>query len=541
MQYASDQDTPVDRCESFVWLARAAGRAVRPDLSREAVQRARSELGAVTDAAMKARLDAQLSLAEAHLDLEGNPVAAIAAASRAALRLEAMDKQNQLVECYLVRGKARERHGELGSALSDYVLGLRTAEGQRARVGDLALRITFFDTVFELGRSLVRLELERGNSTRALLFADRVRATTMPEKPTWDVLSDADEDGSRLLRLLPPDGAVVFFSLLDEGTAVWVLRRDAIRPLWLDATADVVRREVRAWRDAVARRDEQRADDLTLRLFTRLVAPLRPLLDDTRTVVIVPEGILHLVSWGSLRDPTTGRRWIEEVSVGVAPSLRSLLPRKTGRGAAAHDGRATLVGDVEFDSRLFPDLPPLPATAREIEELQEIYPRALVLRGEAATAARVLQAAVQSDILHVAAHAIVHPTDPNGSALVLAPEGSAAADGRLTAERIRSCDLRNLDLVVLAACRTGDGPMSASEGPLGLARAFLAAGARAVVVSLWDVPDEAARRWSVALHRHLKRGLPVPAAMKRVAVDCWNGPQPSMETCGAMQLVAAGP
>ena len=68
-------------------------------------------------------------------------------------------------------------------------------------------------------------------------------------------------------------------------------------------------------------------------------------------------------------------------------------------------------------------------------------------------------------------------------------------------------------LVVLSACDSGSGQLRAREGVMGLARAFLAAGAGAVVATLWPIDDRATRRMTLALHRHVLAGQSFAAAL----------------------------
>jgi CHAT domain-containing protein len=174
---------------------------------------------------------------------------------------------------------------------------------------------------------------------------------------------------------------------------------------------------------------------------------------------------------------------------------------------------------------------PLAGAAAEVERLAGRYrqafpkqPAAHLLRGDA-DAARLKRALTPTAggqryrYLHLATHAFFEPPAKETkkrrpleqlvafgearqdlthgrnpmlmSGLVLAGANADAGTGTLTAEEVQGLDLRGCDLAVLSACETGLGKVAGGEGVLGLQRAFQAAGARALVVSLWKVNDAA--------------------------------------------------
>lgn len=81
-----------------------------------------------------------------------------------------------------------------------------------------------------------------------------------------------------------------------------------------------------------------------------------------------------------------------------------------------------------------------------------------------------------------------------------------AEDGLLTAEDVSGLDLLDTELVVLSACETGLGKVQVGEGIFGLRRAFVLAGARTLVMSLWKVSDGHTRELMGEFYRHLLAG-----------------------------------
>jgi CHAT domain-containing protein len=93
-----------------------------------------------------------------------------------------------------------------------------------------------------------------------------------------------------------------------------------------------------------------------------------------------------------------------------------------------------------------------------------------------------------------------------------------AEDGILTAEDVSAMDLLDTKLVVLSACETGLGEVHTGEGVFGLRRAFVLAGARSLVMSLWKVPDDATRELMEDFYHRVLTGQACADAMRDAQV-----------------------
>jgi CHAT domain-containing protein len=99
--------------------------------------------------------------------------------------------------------------------------------------------------------------------------------------------------------------------------------------------------------------------------------------------------------------------------------------------------------------------------------------------------------------LHFATHGTVDEINPELSKIFLAQsQHETQEDGCLFAGEIYNLSL-NADLVTLSACETGLGKQMKGEGIIGLSRAFLYAGAKNLIVSLWSVADESTANFMI--------------------------------------------
>ena len=94
-----------------------------------------------------------------------------------------------------------------------------------------------------------------------------------------------------------------------------------------------------------------------------------------------------------------------------------------------------------------------------------------------------------------------------------------AEDGLLTAADVSSLDLQGTEIVVLSACQTGLGQIHTGEGVFGLRRAFVLAGARTLVMSLWEIPDEETAQLMQGFYQRVLAGLPRALALREAQLE----------------------
>ena len=126
------------------------------------------------------------------------------------------------------------------------------------------------------------------------------------------------------------------------------------------------------------------------------------------------------------------------------------------------------------------------------------------LSGAEATEAEVLRRLPGASIVHLATHGFAYGTEARARDSFVALAPGEGRDGLLTVgEVLDEVPSIAADLVVLSACQTGLGDARQAEGTVGLQRAFLAKGARSILVSLWSVGAEATERLMTSFYHSL--------------------------------------
>ena len=287
------------------------------------------------------------------------------------------------------------------------------------------------------------------------------------------------------------------FEQINARTVVLCENRSLDRP----------RSDFSSWREAV----EETFQSLSFSvhslqpLYDVLVSPIANLLQGDE-LVFVPDGPFCLAPFSALSG---------SVRIRVAPSLTALKLIASAPDDFQSKNEALLVGDPCLkevtDGTGKPMYEQLPCAVKEVGMIGELL-QTVPLTGKNATKAEVLRRMKSVALIHIAAHG-----DAKFAEIALAsnPERTCQIpkeeDYMLSLSDVQEARLQ-ARLVVLSCCHSGRGEVK-SEGIVGIARAFLCAGARSVLVSLWAIDDEATWMFMKSFYQHLADRKSVSTAL----------------------------
>lgn len=395
----------------------------------------------------------------------------------------------------------------------------------------------------------------------------QVQAAIRQSSPQYAALTQPQPLGLKeIQQQLDPDTLLLEYSLGSERTYLWVVSSDSLKSYVLPKQDDIQKLAQQTYESLVARtvsqlietpaqraariaqadaRFQQSAGELSRMILAPAAAELR-----NKRLVIVADGALQYVPFAAL--PLANRRPLildhELVSLSSASAFAVQRENLTNRQPAPKT--LAVIADPVFspaDSRLKKgaEAPAAQASTRIIEHGpatgnggQLSIPRLPFTRTEADQILAVARAGSnlkaldfranraiatggelsQYRYVHFATHGYLDTTRAGLSAIVLSlyDEQGKPQDGFL-----RTHDVYNLklpaELVVLSACETGLGKDVQGEGLEGLTRGFMYAGARRVIVSLWNVNDKATASLMQRLYAGMLRDGKTPAAALRAA------------------------
>ena len=314
---------------------------------------------------------------------------------------------------------------------------------------------------------------------------------------------------SKVQALLDEQIALVSYFVMEDETLAFLTTHDGFHTIALDVSREDLKQQIQAFRNFPNLNVAHPESAVTL--YDWLIAPLEAHLvsPSPRHLVIIPHNVLHYLPFAALTD---GERYlVDDYVITYLPSA-SALPFIQGNTGHTPEPLLVLGNPATSD----PDLRPLKYAEQEAETLADLYSTQPLL-GEAATESALREQAPQAGLLHLAAHGGYNPYNPLYSAIALAPDGEN--DGLLEVHEVYGLDLNNADLVVLSACETQLGELSAGDELVGLTRAFFFAGTPSVVATLWSVDDRPTGLLMEHFYTHLRDGMGKAEALRQAQLD----------------------
>ncbi len=249
----------------------------------------------------------------------------------------------------------------------------------------------------------------------------------------------------------------------------------------------------------------------------------------TKKIFFSPDGAYHFVNLNTLFNSNSKKYLMDELEIQLLLNSGEITSFQKNQKFSRN---AIIIGYPDFNfknnSGLIPssndsipkshfefdDFEELPGTKTEVLSIHRIFLKnkfsSEIVKEEKATET-FLKKVQSPGLVHIASHGFFarerkenqDPMLQGGVVLAGANHGGdSLEDGILTALEARELQLEKTEIVVLSACETGLGKVKNGEGVYGLQRAFLEAGARSLIMSLWKVNDDATQELMVSFYKH---------------------------------------
>jgi len=380
---------------------------------------------------------------------------------------------------------------------------LNTAGETRKSITASELRLSFFNLADDVFDRYVDFLVRSGRVDDALAVTEKMRAEALEEgvvAEKVDARQIARQSGATILSYwLGRDRSYVFV-ITPSNVVVHDLRAPDTT---IEKAVDRYQREL-----AGARGTLQLSGAKGEELYRMLVTPVGATARGTR-IAVIADGRLHALNFETLVVPSPQRYWIEDVIVTNAGSLR-LLARKT----ATREAKASmlLIGNAPS-----PGFAALPRAGEEITSIARHFDRRTILAGSNATPAAYRHATPATfDYIHFVAHGVPTRKRPLDSAVILA-RGEKLFARDIVAQPLHA------RLVTISSCHGAGTRTYSGEGLVGLAWAFLKAGADQVIAALWEVNDSATPELMDRMYARIRAGADPAVALRDAKLTLVRG------------------
>jgi CHAT domain-containing protein len=364
----------------------------------------------------------------------------------------------------------------------------------------------------EIERSL-HVELEAVQGEYQLLLS-RLKAR---HPAYYNIITIDPPDLQTIQAAIPSSTAVLQYWISEEKIYLWVIRNDNLDLITIQTGAGEFYQRVRQAVSHLKFNNESGSTPLLQQLYTELIEPARPFIQDVTTLCIIPHGILHNLPFHALIG-SSGRFLMEDYYIQFMPSASVMTELSAGSRPEGTNFLGMALGD-----RMIGLFPGLPGTTFELESISGGFTGPVLAIGERSTESFLRTNIEGKDIIHLATHGVFNEARPRYSFLLFTPEETD--DGQLTVNEIFGLSMESC-IVTLSACETGVSEISRGDELTGLSRAFLGAGAHTVSVSLWSVADRPTAELMISFYQYLEDNPPHVAMTKAQRETMIDYPQP---------------
>jgi CHAT domain-containing protein len=448
-----------------------------------------------------------------------------------------MDAENALANLYL--GRSQPRQAELW-----YRRSIETFEQNRSSVQNMALRLSTFAYGDAVYRDYSEFLIDAHRPVEALQLLDRSRARTLEEglgvaKVEADEKDKGVADAQAVASKL--HATILFYSLGPEKSRLWAITAHETR-LFILPRQKEIQSLVEEYQRAIQKSSDplQTANASAASLYDVLVKPAAAMVPKDSKAFIIPDGVLHGLNFETLLEPVGDgfKYWIEDVTVTTTSSIR-ILSRLSAMSSTAVTRDLLLIGDPIQAEREFEALPNASAEMRRVQQHFSPDSQSVFGQSRAVPAAYAMSGPDQFRYIHFVAHGTASRSSPLDSAVILSPAPQNPEDFKLYARDIVHHPLQ-ARLVTISACYGSGLRTYAGEGLVGLAWAFLRAGAHNVVGALWQADDAATPLLMDRLYGELQAGATPDAALRTAKLSLIHSPSVYRKPLywGAFQLYA---
>ncbi len=278
---------------------------------------------------------------------------------------------------------------------------------------------------------------------------------------------------------LPPSACLIEYWSDDTCTNIWIIQAKKIKNVRINLNSVKISNLVQKVRNRIESSSQQ-STTIFQEAYNILFRPVDQQLDNVNLIGIIPHGSLHLLPFQALMDPT-GKYLAEKYTIFYSPSASVYFQNQSKEFIDGGKLLGMALGNLDIGT-----YGGLPGTRIELERISQLWADSKSFFERNSTEEIIKSSGKAYQFIHLATHGFFNEDHPLYSFLLFSP--TEKEDGQLTVNEVFNLSL-NANLVVLSACQTGLGKISAGDEVAGLSRAFLYAGSRSVMVSLWSVAD----------------------------------------------------